>query len=147
MMLAQCSYGKSNFFYLLDTLILYHIIDNPMTKFSEYAKSGDSKSLSLLGDKPFSIVASEASDYTENGNVTQGVKITTKESFDIDGTQVNKFHTTRVAIVSKVSPVDKDGKPANQKLLADLEKEPLGPVKMIESISGNGRKFFELVDA
>lgn len=62
---------------------------------ADYATTGDSKSLTAIDGKPFTIVAVEDSNYDE----TPGVKITTKESFEVDGTPYKKFHTTRHAIV------------------------------------------------
>lgn len=91
-----------------------------------------------MDNKPFTIVTVEDSDYTEGNETTKGVKITTKESFTIDGNEVNKFHTTRIAIVNKL---------CNSQLREDLAKgETIGPVKTKESIAKNGKRFFELVD-
>jgi hypothetical protein len=94
--------------------------------------------LAKLDNKPFTIIGVEDSDYTEGNETTKGVKITTKETFTIEGNEINKFHTTRIAIVNKLS---------NSQLREDLLKgESIGPVKTIESTAKNGKRFFELVD-
>lgn len=116
-----------------------------MGKFSEYASTGDSASLVKIDGKSFTITAVEDSPYEEGGTVTQGIKITTTESFDVEGEEYNKFHTTRAVLVGKLSPVDKEGNPANQKLHSALaEGEEIGPVKCEKA---KGKKYFILVDA
>ena len=55
------------------------------------------KSLSYLDNREFTIIGVERKDHDEN----KGIKITTKEDFDIEGKKINKFHTTRQAIVRK----------------------------------------------
>ena len=50
-----------------------------MGKFSEYASTGDSAGLTTIDGKQFTITAVEDSPYENNGDVTQGIKITTKE--------------------------------------------------------------------
>ena len=67
--------------------------------------------MAKIGDKAFTITFIEDSDYTQGDQITKGVKITTKETFEIDGNFLNKFHTTRVAIVKKFS---------NEKLRSDV---------------------------
>ena len=59
--------------------------------------------------------------------------------FDVDGNQINKFHTTRVAVVNRFK---------NQKLREDVNKNqiPLGPVKCVSEKSASGKSFFNLVD-
>ena len=71
--------------------------DKDELKLSEFVSSGDSRSLSYLDDREFTIINVERKDFDEN----KGIKITTKEDFDIEGEKVNKFHTTRQAIVGK----------------------------------------------
>lgn len=126
-----------------------------MGKLSEYASTGDSSGLATIDGKQFTITAVEDSPYEDSGKVTQGIKITTKESFDIEGVDgkgnkfkrenVNKFHTTRNVLVGKLSPVDAEGNPANQKLHNALaEGEEIGPVKCEKA---KGKKYFILVDA
>ena len=68
--------------------------------------------------------------------ITKGVKITTKETFEIEGNFVNKFHTTRVAIVKKFS---------NEKLRSDVNNgNSLGPVKCVSEKSASGKRFSSL---
>lgn len=128
-----------------------------MTKLSDYASVGDSVSLACLAEKPFTITKIERSDYDGK----KGLKITTKEEFkgkdlslsekarmnmtdaDIEefrkGT-FSKFHTTRLAIVNQLT---------KQELQANLEKEPLGPLKCnyIKNPKKGGNPYWELVDA
>ncbi|MCE2506562.1 MAG: hypothetical protein J4F36_08890 [Nitrosopumilaceae archaeon] len=100
---------------------------------------GDSVSLAKIGDKAFTITFIEDSDYTQGDLVAKGVKITTKETFEIEGNFVNKFHTTRVAIVKKFS---------NEKLRSDVNSgNSLGPVKCVSEKSASGKSFYNLVDA
>ena len=96
--------------------------------------------MAKLGDKAFTVTHIEDSDYTQDDQVTKGVKITTKEYFDIDGHQINKFHTTRVAIVNKL---------ANEKLRSDVNsgKSLLGLVKCVSDKTASGKSFYNLVDA
>jgi len=126
-----------------------------MAKFSEYENTGNSSGLATIDGKQFTITDVDDSPYEDNDKVTQGIKITTKELFDIEGVDgkgnkfkrenVNKFHTTRNVLVGKLSPVDGNGNPANQKLHDDLAQgEEIGPVKC-EKVKG--KKYFILVDA
>ena len=112
-----------------------------MTKIAtlaDYATIGNSVSLGKIGEKTFTITFIEDSDYTQGAQVTKGVKITTKEPFEIEGTYVNKFHITRVAIVKKFS---------NEKLRSDVNGDnPLGPVKCILEKSASGKSVYNLVD-
>ena len=95
--------------------------------------------MAKIGDKAFTITFIEDSDYTQGDQITKGVKITTKETFEIDGNFLNKFHTTRVAIVKKFS---------NEKLRSDVNKgNSLGPVKCVSEKSASGKSFYNLVDA
>jgi len=96
--------------------------------------------LAKIGEQSFTITYVEDSNYTQGEVVTQGVKITTKEMFDVDGNQMNKFHTTRVAIVNRFK---------NEKLREDINNKqvPLGPVKCISEKSASGKSFYNLVDA
>lgn len=55
--------------------------------------------MAKIDGQSFTIVQIEDSNYTQGDEVTKGVKLTMKESFSIDGNQMSKFHTTRVAIV------------------------------------------------
>ena len=95
--------------------------------------------MAKIGDKAFTITFIEDSDYTQGDQITKGVKITTKETFEIEGNFLNKFHTTRVAIVKKFS---------NEKLRSDVNNgNPLGPVKCVSEKSASGKSFYNLVDA
>ena len=105
-----------------------------MTSISEFDSKSDSISLAKIGDAPFTIIGVEDSNYDEGENSTEGVKITTKETFE----GVNKLHTTRVAIVKKLK---------NPAVLRELETNPIGPVKCSQATSSAGKKFFTLVDA
>lgn len=112
-----------------------------MTKqIGEYESVSDSVSLAKLKGQKFTIVKVEDSDYQKGATITKGVKITTLESFDIDGTKQNKFHSTRKAIVNKLS---------NEKLREDLIKgEKIGPVycELVKAKQG-GDDYYELKDA
>lgn len=114
-----------------------------MSSINEYAPAGDSLSLAKIDGKPFTITAVEESNYEEGSGderkVTPGVKITTQESFKIDGNDANKFHTTRTAVVSKLlaeglnNAINEEGKTFT--------------VKCAKVKSKNGRDYFDLVDA
>ena len=95
--------------------------------------------MAKIDGQSFTITHIEDSNYTQGEDVTRGVKLTMKEFFSVDGNQMNKFHTTRVAIVKKFS---------NQKLRDDINsgKETLC-VKCISEKSSSGKSFFNLVDA
>ena len=96
--------------------------------------------MAKIGEKPFTITKIEDSDYTQGDETTNGVKITTKEEFEIDGSKVSKFHTTRIAIVNAL---------ANEKIRVDVNEknDPLGPVKCTTEKSKSGKNFFNLVEA
>ena len=113
-----------------------------MSKLDQFTQGGDSKSLTKIDGKAFTITRIDDSDY-RNGDEdpVPGVKITTKESFEIDGEKCNRFHTTRVAIVNLLSAGGGPRKVVNE------DKDPLGPVKCASQTSGSGRKFFNLVNA
>ena len=95
--------------------------------------------MAKIGENPFTIIKIEDSDYTQGEETTKGVKITTKEEFDIDGNKINKFHTTRIAIVSALE---------NKKIREDVNQKnnPLGPVKCASEKSKNNKNFFNLID-
>jgi len=108
-------------------------------KISQFASSGDSKSLAQIDGKSFTIVKVEDSDYQEGNETTKGVKITTKEKFDVDDEEFNKFHTTRTAIVSRLN---------NPEIRKQLEKGVhIGPVICKEVTSKTGRKYIDFIDA
>lgn len=118
-----------------------------MSSMSDYVSTGDSVSLTKIGDKPFTIIHVEDSDYTnQKGETNKGVKITTKESFDVkddEGKELgafSKFHTTRIAIVNFLSKKD---------VRADINdnNKPLGTVMCKEGKSkSRGTTLFTLVD-
>jgi hypothetical protein len=109
-----------------------------MTSISEFETESNSISLAKVDGKPFTITGVERSDYEEgtgdSRTATPGVKITVKESFD----GVNVLHTTRTAIVSKLT---------SEAVLQALESGTIGPVKCEKAKSGNGKDYFKLVDA
>jgi len=47
--------------------------------------------LAKIGDKAFTVTFIEDSDYTQDDDVTKGAKITTKETFEIDGISSTNF--------------------------------------------------------
>jgi len=110
----------------------------------KYEPKIDSVSLSAIDGMFFTITDAVRSDYTkyEDGKETKtkGVKITTKESFTVDGKQENKFHTTRVKLVAKL---------LNDNFLADLKSEEFEPVICVKTPyknkEGLDRTFFKLV--
>ena len=105
---------------------------------SDYASKGDSLSLAKIGEDVFTIIGIEDSDYTEGDSVTKGVKITTKEEFEHEGTKYNKLHTTRVAVVNKLN---------NEKLREDVKNGKTFAVKCKEVPSKKGGKpYFDLID-
>ena len=92
--------------------------------------------MAKLESQPFTIVAVEDSDYEGN----PGVRITTKESYSIDGKLVNKFHSTRTAIVNKLRVAS---------LREALKKgDVVGPVlaKQVQAKKG-GKPYYDLVEA
>lgn len=109
-----------------------------MTNISEFETTSNSISLAKIDGKPFTIVSVEKSDYEEgsgdNRVSTPGVKITVAEDFD----GINVLHTTRTAIVSKLT---------SEAVVKALESGSIGPVKCAKAKSGNGKDYFKLVDA
>jgi len=109
-----------------------------MTNISEFETTSNSISLAKIDGKPFTIVSVEKSDYEEGAGdsrtSTPGVKITTAEEFD----GVNVLHTTRTAIVSKLT---------SEAVLEALQSGSIGPVKCVKAKSGNGKDYFKLADA
>lgn len=107
---------------------------------SQFQQDSDSVSLSKIAGQKFTIVKIDDSNYEKDGHVTQGVKITTKESFDVDGSQQNKFHTTRKTLVNKLR---------DDNLRSQVNAgTPLGPVKcQLEKAKKGGNDYFILVDA
>ena len=110
-----------------------------MSKLADYQTIGDSISLGKIDGQSFTVIKVEDSPYTSGEDITEGIKITTKESFDIEGTKMSKFHTTRIAIVRKFK---------NDKIRDDINKKGLnlGPIKCVKETAKNGKQFFNLVD-
>ena len=130
-------------------LVGYPFRKGMSAKISQYQQSGDSISLKKIDGQAFTIVKAEDSDYNDKGTTTRGITFTTEEKFTIDGNEVNKFHTTRKAIVSKLQHVDDDGKPNNTQIHADLDAgKKIGPVKC-QSVKAQqgGKDYFDLIDA
>lgn len=99
-------------------------------------KSGDSKSLHLIDGKPFTIVGIEDSNYEDGDKVTPGVKITTKESFTIEGNKVSKFHTTRDVVVKRLRESD-----------VTEALSSAGSIGPLICSQAKGKKYFVLSDA
>jgi len=114
-------------------------------KMSQFDQVSDSVSLAKIEGKNFTIVKIEDSNYSQGETVTKGVKVTTKEMFDVDGedgqkTQQNKFHTTRKTLVNKLN---------EEKLRSAVNGgQALGPVtcKKVSAKQG-GNPYYILVDA
>lgn len=105
-------------------------------KLSDYASASDSKSLALIDGKEFTIINVERKDYDEN----KGVKITTKETFEIEGDPFSKFHTTRQAIVGKF--LNDSGN--NTDLANAVNDGGELFVKVFKRKSASGREYFDL---
>lgn len=109
-------------------------------KFATTAK--DSISLTEIGDKPFTILAVEKSNYEKKGEEpVPGVKITTQEKWTTEsGEEVNKLHTTRRAIVNKLT---------NENFLEALDSGETFrvkcPLEKVPSKSAGGMPYFDLV--
>jgi hypothetical protein len=99
--------------------------------------TADSRSLSYLDDREFTINGVERKDYDEN----KGIKIATSEDFDIQGEKVNKFHTTRQAIVGKF--LNDGGEPT---ALFNAVNQPGNSlkVKIFKRKSASGKDYFDL---
>ena len=106
-------------------------------KLSEFVSSGDSKSLAVLDDREFTICGVERKDYDEN----KGIKIATREDFEIEGEKVNKFHTTRQAIVGKF--LNDAGEPTSLYNAVNQADATL-KVKIFKRKSASGRDYFDL---
>ena len=115
-----------------------------MTNFDHYGqKPGDSINLSEIGDKVFTITSVEDSPYTQQGEEpTPGVKISTVETWEKeDGTKVQKVHTTRRAIVSKLNDEDfRKALDSGEKFKVKCPKDKVKP-------KGKGMPYFDLVAA
>ncbi len=109
------------------------------TKLSDLESKGDSISLAHLGDSPFNIIDVEDSPYEDRSTheVSDGVKITTKESVEKDGVKYNKFHTTRRAVVSKLK---------SAAVAEAIANNDLGTVRCVSTTFDNGKTGFILED-
>jgi len=110
-----------------------------MSKLADFQTIGDSTSLAKGGDKAFTVIKVEDSDYTQGDEVTKGLKLTTKEKFSIDGKDWNKFHTTRIAVVKRLSQAD-----IKESINSGT---PMGPIKCVSEKAASGKNFFNLIDA
>ena len=95
------------------------------------------KSLSYLDDREFTIIGVERKDHDEN----KGIKITTKEEFDIEGEKINKFHTTRQAIVRKF--LNDAGEPTTLYNAINQPDNSL-KVKIFKRKSASDEEYFDL---
>lgn len=115
-----------------------------MGNFDQFNKKSqaDSINISEIGDKVFTILAVEDSPYTKDGEETPGVKISTAEEWErADGTKVSKIHTTRKAIVSKLTDQEfRDALDNGESFKVKCPKEKTKP-------KGNGMAYFDLVAA
>ena len=111
--------------------------DSGELKLSDFVSTEDSRSLSYLDDREFTIISVERKDHDEN----KGIKIATSEDFEIEGEKVNKFHTTRQAIVGKF--LNDAGEPT---ALFNAVNQPDNAlkVKIFKRKSANGRDYFDL---
>lgn len=110
-------------------------MENQQLNLADYG-TGNSVNMKVLDDKAsFTIVGVERSDYEEN----LGIKFETRESFDGN----NRFHTTRVAIVSKF--YSQEGQPTalTTAILAGGELK----VKVEKTKFKNGKEGFVLAQA
>lgn len=108
-----------------------------MTKSWGDYNTGDSISLAKIDGEAFTIVGVVDSEYTEQGKEPKpGVKITTKEQFEVEGKEWNVFHTTRETIVKALT---------DDTVRADLNNgEEIGLVKC-EKVEG--KRYFVLKSA
>ena len=106
---------------------------------SDYAPKGDSASLAKIGNKAFTPTHIEDSDYTQGDEITKGIKITTEETFTVEGRDYKKLHTTRVAVLSKLgsNPLKEDINSGKVKM----------SMKCVKAKTQAGKDFFDLVDA
>jgi len=111
-------------------------------KLENYA-TGEATNISKIDGKPFTIVKVVDSDYEGQDGIVQGIRIETKESFDIEGNSFNKFYTTRTVIVSKFFNKEKVPSALTTAILAGGELK----VKTISKQSSKGRSYFDFEQA
>ena len=116
--------------------LISRLEDGDKMKLAEYKTAGDSVSLTNIDGQKFTIIGVEDSDYTEGDVITPGLKITTKEEFDVEGNKISKFHTTRKVIVETLKNPE-----IRQKL---KDGETLGPLICTKV---QGKKYFNMEDA
>ena len=110
-------------------------MENQQLNLADYG-AGNSTNMKVLDDKAsFTIVGVERSDYEDN----LGIKFDTRESFD----GYNKFHTTRVAIVSKFYSTEGHPTALTTAILAGGELK----VKVEKTKFKNGKEGFLLAQA
>lgn len=112
---------------------------------TKYEPQTDSVAISTIDGMFFTITEVERSDYTEIDKTTgaktttKGVKITTQESFTVEGKAKNKFHTTRVKLVERL---------LGEKFLEDLKSEGFEPMLCVKTPyinkEGLDRSFYKL---
>ncbi len=108
---------------------------------SQFDKPKDSISLAKLGNEVFDIVAIESSSFEKDGKTDPGYKITMKKSYNIDGKDVKKFHTTRRAIVAFLN---------QEEITTALDKgNSIGPIKCekVKAKTPGVNDYWMLVDA
>lgn len=102
---------------------------------------GDSKSLALLENQPFTIISVEKSTFTtKDGVVKPSVNIEIDSAYTIEDQDVTNFHTTRAIIVKTLT---------KENIMADINGgDPLGPVycKKIVKEKNKGNSYFILED-
>lgn len=96
------------------------------------SSSGDSKSLKHIDGETFTIVAAEQSNYEDKGEITPGVKLTTKETF---GDLGNRFHTTRMTIVKQLM---------SDEIQAGFAK---GDTLTVRCVQPEGKKYYVMENA
>jgi len=99
-------------------------MDSTEMKLSDFGSSGNATSLKALDTKgAFTIINVVDSAYDD----TPGVRLTTKEKFQVDGSDYNEFYTTRKAIVDTLSKAEmregfKNGKTLRVKIDTEISK-------------------------
>jgi len=107
-----------------------------MSKISDYQTSGDAIGLAKIGAESFTITSVQDSSYEGEPSI----RITTKKSIKVEGTEYDQFYTSRKAVMDTLK---------NPQLREDLKNgKPVGPVKcvMIQA-KGGGKDYWVLVDA
>lgn len=103
-------------------------------KLSDFGSSGDATNLSRVDGKALTITEVVRQDYEEN----KGVRITTKESFDVDGASYNKFYTTRTYLVEKFLNDNQTPTPLNMAINQGGEIK----LKVVQKTSKKGKEYY-----